>query len=186
MEKEKVNLARRFDKKEYSTGASIWRMALWYYISLMFFRSGVITSSTLLVWVLRLFGAKVGKQVRIKPHIHIKYPWKLVIGDNCWLADCYIDNIDMVIIGNHVCISQNAMLITGNHDFTSRNFDLKHAPISLKNGVWIGANGTVTAGVVAETHAVLCAGATLYTNMESYAVYKGNPAQRVGNRIIKD
>ena len=78
--------------------------------------------SSVLVFLLRLFGARIGKQVRIKPGIHVKYPWKLIIGDFSWLADCYIENLDLVTIGENCCISQQAMLMTGNHNYNKTSF----------------------------------------------------------------
>ncbi|RYF24108.1 MAG: colanic acid biosynthesis acetyltransferase WcaF, partial [Flavobacteriales bacterium] len=134
--------------------------------------------------VLRLFGARIGKEVRIKPGIHIKYPWKLEIGDYSWLADCYIENLDYVNIGKNCCISQRAMIITGNHNYKKETFDLITKPVILEDGIWIGADATLGPGVTAFSHSVLSLGSVATKNLEAYSVYQGNPAQKVNQREI--
>ena len=141
-------------------------------------------SSAVLVWILRLFGAKIGKEVRIKPYIYIHYPWKLSVGDYSWLAECRIENLAQVNIGNNVCVSQKAMLLTGNHDYKKVGFDLITNPIVLADGVWVGANATVCPGVTAASHAVLTVGSVATKNLEAYAIYQGNPAVKVKERVI--
>ncbi len=62
-------------------GAGIIKRVLWYFTNVLFFISPLIPVSSLKVALLRLFGAKVGKGVNIKPSVNIKFPWKLSIGD---------------------------------------------------------------------------------------------------------
>ncbi len=181
-----TTLTKNFDKKAFRIGAPAAKVYCWYLIDVVCFKSGLIPFSTILVGILRLFGAQIGKDVRIKPGIHIRYPWKLQLGDHSWLADCYIDNLDMVIIGKHVCISQQAMLMTGNHDYKSRTFDLMTKPIIIEDGVWIGAKSLVAPGVRVATHAVLTAGSTAVRNLDAYVIYQGNPALRQRSRIFSD
>lgn len=151
---------------------------------MLLFRSGLMPSSSVLVWILRLFGAKIGKDVRIKPYIYIHYPWKLSIGDYSWLAECRIENLAEVSIGNNVCVSQKAMLLTGNHDYKKADFDLITKPIVLEDGVWIGANAVVCPGVTAASHAVLTVGSVATKDLESFSIYQGNPAIKVKDRVI--
>lgn len=140
--------------------------------------------SSVLVFLLRLFGAKIGKDVRIKPYIYVHYPWKLSIGDHSWLAECRIENLDWVNIGNNVCVSQQAMLLTGNHDYKKTGFDLITKPIILEDGVWIGAKAIVCPGIKAHSHAVLTVGAIATKDLAPYSIYQGNPAVKVKDRII--
>jgi putative colanic acid biosynthesis acetyltransferase WcaF len=183
---EHTTLTKNFNKKEFRIGASVAKVYCWYLVSVLCFRSGLIPFSTILVLILRLFGADIGKDVRIKPGIHIRYPWKLRLGDHSWLADCYIENLDLVIIGRHVCISQQAMLMTGNHDYKSRTFDLMTQPIVIEDGVWIGAKSLVAPGVRVASHAVLTAGSTAVRNLDAYVIYQGNPAMRLRPRVFSD
>ncbi|ADY52884.1 putative colanic acid biosynthesis acetyltransferase WcaF [Pseudopedobacter saltans DSM 12145] len=180
----KVQLKKDFDTKEFDIGASLIKQLLWYFTSALFFRSGIIPFSSVLVFILRCFGAKIGKDVRIKPFIHIKYPWKLEMGNHSWLAECYIENLDWVRIGENCCISQGAMLLTGNHNYKSTKFDLAISPITLEGGVWIGAKATVCPGVICHSHAVLSVGSVATKNMDAYSIYQGNPAVKVRERVI--
>jgi len=144
----------------------------------------MVPFSALLVFILRLFGAKIGKEVRIKPGIHIKYPWKLTIGNYSWLADCYIENLDFVHIAENCCISQQAMLITGNHDFSKTSFDLITKPITIEEGAWIGAGAIVGPGLRVKSHSVLTAGSMATKDLEAYTINQGNPAVNIKERKI--
>ncbi|GGE44480.1 hypothetical protein GCM10011413_08270 [Pedobacter psychrotolerans] len=138
----------------------------------------------MLVFFLRAFGAKIGKDVRIKPGIQIKYPWKLEVGDYSWLADCYIENLDWVKIGNHCCISQQAMLMTGNHNYKKISFDLMTSPIILEDGAWVGARASVCPGVKFYTHSILSMGSVAIGDLAAYSIYQGNPAVKIRDRIF--
>ena len=141
--------------------------------------------SRIKVFLLRVYGAKLGRGVVIKPCVNIKYPWKLVIGNYSWIGEkVWIDNLDQVSIGNSVCISQGAYLLTGNHNFKKITFDLVTAPISIEDGVWIGASAIVCPGVICSTHAVLSVAAVATQNLEPYFIYKGNPAIKTLERVI--
>ena len=137
------------------------------------------------IFLLQLFGCSIGKGVVIKPNVNIKYPWKLSLGNYVWIGErVWIDNLDNVMIGNHVCISQGAMLICGSHNYKQKSFDLLTKEITINDGVWIGAKSIILPGVVAESHAILSAGSVISKNLESFTVYKGNPAEKVGSRTI--
>jgi putative colanic acid biosynthesis acetyltransferase WcaF len=180
---ERTRLRKDFDKGTYDSGASSLKIYCWYFVSMTLFKSGLVPFSAILVLLLRIFGAKIGKGVRIKPYIHVRYPWKLIVGDYSWLADCYIDNLDKVTIGSNVCVSQQAMLQTGNHDYKTMSFDLMTKPIILENGVWISARAVVCPGVKAFSHSVLSTGAVAMQDLQPYSVYMGNPAEKVKQRI---
>jgi len=121
----------------------------------------------------------------IKPNVNIKYPWKLRLGNYVWIGEMvWIDNLDNITIGNHVCISQGAMLICGSHNYKKQSFDLITKEIILNDGVWVGAKSIILPGVVAESHAILSAGSVMSKNLENFTIYKGNPAEKVGSRTI--
>ena len=88
----------------------------------------------------------------------------------------WIDNLDQVSIGNHVCISQGAMLLCGNHDYKKATFDLITGPIVLENGVWIGAKASVAPGVTCASHSVLTMGSIATKDLAAWQIYQGVPA----------
>lgn len=181
---ETTQLRKAFKKPGFDVGASPLKVMCWYMTSLLLFRSGILPFSNMLVYILKIFGASIGKDVRIKPGVHIRYPWKFTMGDHSWLADSYIDNLDQVTIGKNVCISQQAMLLTGNHNYKLASFDLMTRPIYIEDGVWIGAKCLVSPGVYACSHSILTAGSTAVKNMEAYGIYQGNPAVKTRQREI--
>ena len=175
----------KFNNDWYQPGGAVKRTC-WFYINAIFFQTNIFPFSGLKVYLLRLFGAKVGKGVFIKPSINIKYPWFLEIGDYVWIGEnAWIDNLTNVIIGNNVCISQGAMLLTGNHNYKLQSFDLMVGKIILEDGVWIGAKSVVCPGITCASHSILSVGSIATKNLESYSIYQGNPAIKVKDRIIK-
>ena len=164
---------------------SKFKRGLWYLINCCFIRGSWNMSSNIKIFWLRVFGATVGKGVIIRPAVHIKYPWKLNIGNHCWLGESvWIDNLDQVTLEDNVCVSQGAYLLCGNHNYKSSSFDLMTAPIYLHQGSWIGAKAVVGPGVTSGSHAVLSLGAVATKDLEPYTVYSGNPAIAIHKREI--
>ncbi len=179
----KVDLSR-YVNKQYKPGNKL-KIILWYFVNHLIFNTFVPYPSKLKIFLLKIFGAKIGKNIVIKPKINIKYPWFLKIGDNCWIGEgVWIDNLAQVIIGNNVCISQEAYILTGNHNYKKKTFDLMIEKIILEDGVWIGAKSIVCPKVICKTHSVLTAGSVAVNNLESYCIYQGNPAILKGKREI--
>jgi putative colanic acid biosynthesis acetyltransferase WcaF len=162
------------------------KYACWLIISNFFFLTNIPYPVRFKVALLRIFGAKIGKSCVIKPWVKIKFPWKLVLGNHVWLGEsAWIDNISNVTVGNHVCISQKALLLTGNHDYTSSSFDLLSKPINIEDGAWICANATVVGGVTVASHCVIGVGQLITKNTLPNEVYgKGLPAS-IRKREIK-
>lgn len=129
----------------------------------------------------------MGQHVVIKPHVNIKYPWKLKIGDNVWIGEgVWIDNLDQVTIESNACISQGAMLLTGNHNFKRSSFDLMIKPITIGAGAWVGAKAVVTPGVAMGGHAVLSVGSVASSDLDAMGIYRGNPAVKIKERVIEE
>jgi putative colanic acid biosynthesis acetyltransferase WcaF len=161
------------------------RRAIWYVISLMFIESALPWPTSLKHLILRSFGTRLGKLVVLKPRLRIKFPWNLSVGDHSWLGEeVWIDNLAPVHIGNNVCLSQGACVMTGNHDRKSRSFDLRLSPVDIADGAWIGARSLICPGTQAERHAVVEAGAVAKGTLEEAGIYAGNPAVRIGTRCI--
>jgi putative colanic acid biosynthesis acetyltransferase WcaF len=174
----------RFRLGDYRPGNK-WRVSAWFLVNYFIFNSAVPWPQSFKSFLLRLFGATVGKGLVLKVRVRIKYPWRLVIGDHCWLGeDVWIDNLEQVTIGNHVCLSQGAMLLTGNHDYSKPDFPYRLGKITLQDGVWLGARSVVCPGVVAGSHAILTVNSVATRNMESWQVFSGNPATPVRERTI--
>ena len=174
----------KFSSKSYKAGGLMKRCG-WYLISILFFKTNLPYPYGLKRFLLRLFGANVGKRVFIKPNVNIKYPWFLEVGDNVWIGEgVWLDNLAEIKIKNNVCISQGAYILTGNHNYKKETFDLILKPVLIENGVWVGSKVVVCPGVTLNAHAVITAGGVISKDAEAYTIYKGNPAQAIRERKI--
>jgi putative colanic acid biosynthesis acetyltransferase WcaF len=174
----------RFDNSWYQPGSRLRRM-LWYGVHEIFICSGQPISA-LRVILLRWFGAEIGNGVVIKPRVRVKYPWKLKVGSHTWIGeDVWIDNLGEVSIGDNCCLSQGAMLLCGNHNYKLSTFDLMVGDIIIEDGVWIGAKSVVCPGVICRSHSVLSVGSMASTTLDSYGIYRGNPAVKLKEREMK-
>ena len=181
----KINLAS-FNNDWYQPGSKV-KIILWYFVNALFLKNSWCPFSAIKVFFLRLFGAKIGRNVLFKPGVSVKYPWKLKVGNNVWIGEnVWIDNLDKVIIEDNVCLSQGAMLLCGNHNYKKSSFDLIIGEITLKEGVWIGAKAIVCGGVTCESHAVLSVSSVASKNLKAYTIYRGSPAKEVGKRTITE
>lgn len=170
----------------YNPGGGSVKRIVWYFVNVLFFINPVFPFGRMKVCLLRLFGARIGKGVIIKPGVNVKYPWKLSIGDHSWIGErAWIDNLAFVSIGKNCCISQGAMLLCGNHNFKLQTFDLITGPVVLEEGVWIGAYSIVCPGVTCHSHSVLAVNSVATKDMEAYHIYQGNPAVKSKERVVR-
>jgi putative colanic acid biosynthesis acetyltransferase WcaF len=175
----------RYNPGQFDRGAGVLKEGLWLVVSLFLFRLCPFGFSTLKCAVLRAFGASVGRNVIIKPQVKITFPWKLTVGNDVWLGEeCWLLNLERVVIGSNVCISQRAVLCTGSHDYKRRTFDLITRSIKLEDGVWIGAGCWVGPGVTIGSHSVLTVGSTATKTLAANGIFRGNPAMLDKQRII--
>jgi putative colanic acid biosynthesis acetyltransferase WcaF len=180
----KVDLST-FQTGGFDRGASVLKEGLWLLASMLLFRLCPVSLSALKCTVLRLFGARVGRHVVIKPDVRITFPWKLSIGDHVWIGeDAWLLNLAPITIESHVCLSQRAFLCTGSHDYKSPGFDLIARAIVVERGAWVGAGAWVGPGVRIGSHAVLTAASVASHDLEAFGVYQGNPSILVRRRVI--
>ena len=174
-----------FDNSWYKPGNPLKR-AFWYVANVLFFQNRLFPFNGIKILILKMFGAKIGRGVIIKPSVNIKYPWKLSIGDHCWIGEnVWIDNLAQVSIGANSCLSQGAMLLCGNHNYAKSTFDLMASNIILEEGVWIGAQTVVCPGVTCCSHSILTVGSIATKNLDPNGIYKGNPAIKIKERTIE-
>lgn len=175
-----------FSPKGYDKGAGLFKQVLWYVVNALLVRSSLNPIIFVKVLLLRIFGARIGKGVVLKNEVRIKAPWNLTIGDNCWIGEnVWIDNLDKVVIGDDVCISQGAMLLTGNHDYSCHNMPYRNAPIEIKDGAWVGAQTIVCPGVTIYKYAILTVGSVATKDMEESGIYQGVPAVKIRTRVVR-
>ncbi len=175
------------DNSWYNPGAPKWKIVIWYFINTIFFNSHFFPFIAPKIFLLKLFGAKVGKRFFIKPGVYIRFPWHFEAGDYVSVGEnVFIDNREKVILHNQVTISQGAMLLTGSHNYSKSSFDLIVKPITIHEGGWISARAIVLGGVTCGSHSFLTAGSVAVRNLDNYIIYSGNPAKPLRERVIED
>ncbi len=170
-------------KSNYEVKKSKLSQFIWYVISSVFYESSLFPFYRLKNGVLRLFGARIGCGVVIKPKVYIKYPWHLELGDDVWIGEgVRIDNLAMVKLGSNVCVSQNAFLLTGNHNYRSAAFELMTGPITIEDEVWVGASSVVCPNSVLSQGTIITVGSVISGTTNVNRVYMGNPAINIKPR----
>lgn len=174
----KVKLKNFDASKGLDRGASRIKELFWYMTKVVFFLSALPYPSGIKVFLLRLFGAKVGHHVTIKPRVNIHFPWKLQIGSHVWIGEeAFLLNFEPLTIGDNVCISQRAFICGGNHDFRSPSMDYRNGPIILEDGCWVGACSFVGPSVTIGVDTVIAAGSIVTSNVASGLVCRIYPLE---------
>jgi len=174
-----------FSAGDFSRGKNVFIEALWLLADALFVRSS-LPGSSLRIWILRGFGAKIGNGVRIKPGVKIKFPWRLTVGCHAWIGEnVWIDNLAQVVIESHSCLSQGAYICTGSHDWQSPTMDLIVKPVTVGEGAWICAKAIIGPGVRVGDGAILTLASVASSNLEEWTIYRGYPAMPIKKRNLR-
>lgn len=134
-------------------------------------------------WLLRLFGARIGKSCIIRPTASIEIPWLLEMDDFATLGDhSIVYNLGKITIGKRVTISQYAHLCAGSHDFTDPSMPLLRPPIEIGDDAWIATDAFVGPGVRVGAGAILGARGSAFRDLEPWTIYGGSPAKAIRPR----
>lgn len=134
-------------------------------------------------WVLRAFGAKVGRHVHVYPTAKIYMPWNVEIGD--WAAigeDALLYSLGRITIGPEVTISHRAHICAGSHDLNDPALPLIKPPIVLRAKAWICTDAFIGPGVTIGEGAVVGARAVVMRDVPAAQIVAGNPARPIGER----
>jgi len=136
-------------------------------------------------FLLRCFGAKIGRSVHVYPSATIYFPWNLEARDESAIGEqAFIYNLGRVTIGPRVTISHRAHLCAGTHDHSKRDFPLLRPPIVIGSEAWICADAFVGPGVTIGEGAIVGARAVAMKDVNPWSVVVGNPARESRKREI--
>lgn len=173
----------RFRQPREFRGRSALTVQLWWIVQDTLFRGSPQFMYGFRNALLRLFGAKIGRNVLVRPTARIVYPWKLTIGDNSWIGDfAELYTLGPIEIGRNAVVSQYAYLCTGSHDHRSPSFDITSETIVVEDEAWVAAGAFVFPGVRIGRGSVVSARAVVRRDTEPMGVYAGDPACRVASR----
>jgi putative colanic acid biosynthesis acetyltransferase WcaF len=133
--------------------------------------------------VLRLFGARVGREARIYSSTLVYMPWNVELGD--WAAvgpDVYIYSLGRVRIGNRATLSYRAHVCAGTHDFTDPTLPLLKPSVAIEDDAWVGTEAFIGPGITVGAGAMVAARAVVVKNVAPLTVVGGNPARVIGQR----
>lgn len=132
-------------------------------------------------WLLRVFGASVGRHVHVYPSTQIYFPWNLEIGEWSSIGEwALIYNLGKVTIGMRTTLSQRVHVCAGTHDYQTAAMVLVKPPVRVGDAVWICADAFIGPGVVIGEGAVVGARSVVVKDVPAWMVVAGNPA-----RVIK-
>ena len=156
---------------------------LWWLVDSLLFRSSPQIFFGWRRWLLRLFGAQIGKGALIRPSVEITYPWKVSIGDHAWVGDrVVLYSLAEIRIGAHSVVSQHSYLCTGSHDMESPSYAIVAAPIVIGAQCWVASHVFVAPGVTIDDGAVVGARSAVFHDLPSAMVCQGTPAKPIRPR----
>jgi len=136
--------------------------------------------------LLRLFGAKIGRDTHIYNSAIIYMPWNLTIGDKSSIGEwALIYNLGPITIGSQTTISQRVHLCAGTHDYADPALPLLKPPIVIADQVWVCADAFVSPGVTVGEGAIVGARAVVTRDVEPWAIVAENPARFIKRRELR-
>jgi len=145
----------------------------------------------------------LSKKIRynIVKHIFIRTGYNVNIESRCYFGKGYIeigDNSGLgyrneifgrVKIGKDVLIASDVIFYTRNHKFRKKKVLIRdqgyteESPITIGNDVWIGRRAMLMPGVEILDGSVIAAASVVTKNIDTYCVYGGIPAKKIGERV---
>jgi putative colanic acid biosynthesis acetyltransferase WcaF len=156
---------------------------LWWIIQSTFFGCSPQFMYGWRVWLLRLFGAKIGDGVIIRPTARVTFPWKITIGNNTWIGDDVdIYSLGEINIGSNVVISQKSYICSAQHDMHVKTFDMVVKPIIIDDEAWIATDVFIAPGVSIGKGVVVGARSSVFKSLPHGVVAYGSPAKVITTR----
>ncbi len=160
---------------------------VWKMVSLIFFRPFALPFfNSWRIFLLRVFGAKIGKGSIIYASAYIPSPWNLEVGKKTAIGPGVQLHIGKTKIGNKVTISQRSYLCSATHDYTSINYPFVAGEIIVKDLAWVAAEAFVMTNVTIHEGAIVGARSSVFKDVEPWSIVGGNPAKFIKKREVYD
>jgi putative colanic acid biosynthesis acetyltransferase WcaF len=164
-------------------GRSSVEVQLWWMVHGSLFRYSPQFAYRLRRAILRLFGARIGKNVKIRSTVTITYPWKLEIGDHSWIGDdVVVYSLGPIRIGHDTVISQRSYICAADHDMARIDFAIRARPINIGNQVWVATDVFIGPGVSIGDGTVVGARSSVFANLPPAMICLGTPCRVVRDR----
>ena len=177
---------RQYDQSWFDPGKPKWLILIWWLVQAIVFPLTLHAHHAPRRVLLRLFGARIGEGVVIRPTARFTYPWKVEIGDYSWIGDkVEFYSLDWIRVGTHAVISQKSYLCTGSHDYQDPAFGLKTGSIVIENGVWLATDVFVGPGVRIGANTVVGSRSSVLGDLPGQQVCLGTPCRPRSPRVMK-
>lgn len=174
-----------WDNTGFDYGRPKFFVFLWFFCQDTLFRWSPIPLYGFRRWLLRLFGCKIGQEVKVRPRAKFHYPWRIEIGDYSSIGDeAWLYSIGQIKIGAHSIISQKSFLCTAGHDYHDPRFKTVVKPIVIGNGAWVAADVFIGPGVTIGDNTVIGARSSVFQDLPPEMICYGNPCRAVKDRIL--
>jgi len=179
-----MQLLNTFKLPENFRGKNAFIVQLWWLVQGTFFKMSPQFMYGFRRFLLRLFGAKIGKKVIIRPTVRITYPWKVSIGNYSMVGDdVVLYSLGDIEIGDNVVISQKSYLCTGSHDYLQIDFPIFAKKITIENQCWLATDVFVAPGITIKEGTVVGSRSSVYKDLPANKVCVGNPAKIIRERL---
>lgn len=159
---------------------------LWNYLGQKLYRCTFHNWYEIRASILRAFGAKIGRNTRLRPTVLIEQPWNLTIGDNTSIGDrAIVYCLGKVSLADNVSLSQMVHLCAGTHDYTKSDLPLLRPPITIEREVWLAAEVFVAPNVTIHEGAVVGARSSVFKDLPAWTVCAGTPARALKPRVLE-
>lgn len=186
MKIEKIQTLNQFVLPKNFRGRSSIIVQLWWFVDFFFFK---LSPQIMYGWrrfLLRLFGAKIGKGVIIRPSVTVTYPWKVSIGDDSWIGDdVVLYSLGEIKIGKNVVVSQKSYLCAGSHNYTDEIFPIWSKKIMIEDACWLATDVYIAPGVTIGKGTVVGARSSVFKDLPAAKVCFGTPAKVIKDRIVE-
>lgn len=176
----------KYNQSNFERGKSSIVILIWWFVQGTIFRYSMHNMYSFRAMLLRIFGAEIGKNTKIRSSAKFTYPWKVKVGDFSWIGDdVVIYSLDKVNIESNVVISQKSYICTGSHNVADESFSLITRPVTIEQKSWIAADCFIFPGVTVAEGCIVSARSTLKISTEPWFIYAGNPATKTQKRELK-
>lgn len=178
---------KKFRVPEGFRGKSKTIVQLWWIVEKTFFAMSPQFFYGWRRFLLRLFGAKIGKKVLIRSSAKFTYPWKVKIGDYTWIGEeTTLYSLDNITIGSNVAIAHGVYFNTGLHDYSEENFTISSKKIIVEDECWITNDVYIAPGVSIAKGTVVGARSSVFKDLPEGWICYGNPAKPIKKRLEKE
>ena len=173
----------QFAVPKHFRGRSKVAVQLWWTVQATLFRASPQFLYGFRRFLLRLFGAKIGKGVLIRPTARVTYPWFLEVGDHAWIGDdTVLYNLAPIHIGAHVALAHGVYVCTGFHEIDRPSFAIGALPVRIEDEAWLANDCFISPGVTIGHGAVIGARSTVLKDMPAGMVCVGYPCKPIRPR----